>query len=116
MPMPRKTVFMIPPAALAKRIVAATTERDTQQNVLDALLGNGGIDLTSENATAYLDKLVATIAAADKVVHECMLELFALAKEGGGYDPNSCTCINVDDLETNSAVRWTVAVKDEGAA
>lgn len=106
MPSPNKNAMLLP-ADLTKRLLSAEAERDIRQATLDNILGSG-IDLSTEAAVSYVDSATAAILAASNAYDECMVEVVALAREKGGYDPAICSPIQASNVHNTGAVSWTV--------
>lgn len=113
--MTKKKVTLILPADLVERMVAAEVKRDTQQGILDTITG-AGVDISSVDATSYLKTATASITDAALEYSKCKLEVLALAREKGNYDPLKCTPIRANSLEETGAVTWDVTQADEGTA
>lgn len=108
----RKTTALILPDELAARMVAAKVRMDTQRDVLNAVTG-AGVDVSDPEATRYLDAATASITEAALEYSKCQLEVVALARKEGNYDPAKCTPIQAKHLEDTGAVTWTILQADE---
>lgn len=105
---------MFLPADLARRLLAAESERDIRQAALDNILGVG-IELSTDTSVSFVKAATEAILAADQRYNDCMAEIVALAREKGGYDALTCSPIQANNVQTTGAVTWTIAGKGEKA-
>lgn len=104
---------LVLPVELAESLLTNRTKRDILQNTLDTLLGSG-VDISTEVAVNYLRELTDATISFHLAYNADMRTVLALAVDRAGYDPETCTPIQDDLLETTGAVFWTGPV--EGAA
>lgn len=107
---PRQRVKMVLPVDLAKSLLDKQTKRDLLQNELDTITSSG-VDLSSAVAVDFIQKLTESVITASLDCNADMRSVLALAREKGGYDPESCSEIQTDILEASGAVFWTAPTK-----
>lgn len=109
----RQRVTLKLPEELVTSLLTHRTKRDIVQNVLDSLLG-AGVDISSPTAGAFIQGLISEVTEISLAYNADMLAVLSLAQGKAGYDPEKCTEIQDDILETSGAVFWMGPVR--GAA